>query len=40
MLARNLLDKGYTILQEDVGAGLVSRRGMPRHFMAESQFDY
>ncbi len=40
LLARNLFDKDYTIFQQDVGAGLVSRRGMPRHLLAEIRFDY
>ena len=35
LLARNLFDKQYTIFQQDVGAGPVSRRGMPRQFIAQ-----
>jgi iron complex outermembrane receptor protein len=34
-IARNLFDKDYTIFQQDVGAGPVARRGLPRQVMAE-----
>ncbi len=37
---RNLFDKDYTIFQQDVGAGLVARRGMPRQLLVELEASF